>query len=110
MTAPGAAAISIETPLRKGSVLDAGRERTRWVGAEKSGRNCTDPRVMWVLGSNEEAFSMVNSPQRKKPAKASVIAARKLTLLRSSEEFASQRRRSKSMVMGSFGFLKRSPW
>ncbi len=48
---PGAAATRMVVPLRKGSVLEAGRERRKWVGDDALGRNCTDPRERWMAGS-----------------------------------------------------------
>ena len=109
--APGAAARMTETPFRKGSVLEDGKDRTTWVGASMVGRKATAPRVRLVAGLNDSARITVNSPHRKKPAKADFMAARKEASLSDvSPGMAAQRRCRMSSVMGSFGLRSRSPW
>lgn len=68
--------MKIGTPFIKGSVLEEGRVTMRNSVSSRLGLNLTEPRVRWMLGSNLVPFlGIVNSPQRRKPANASVAAA-----------------------------------
>ena len=106
----GALAMRIETPFRKGSVLDAGRSKRTCVGLSRDGSKVMQPRVKWMAGLNFSPVPSVNSPQRRKPAQASFIAASKTALLRmeQSPETAASCWRISS-VMGSLGFRTFSP-
>ena len=72
---PGAAPMRIDTPLRKGSVFDAGRSRRTCVGFSREGTKVTDSLVRLTAGLNASLSLSVNSPQRRKPAHATFVAA-----------------------------------
>lgn len=76
---PGAAAMRIEMPCRKGSVLDAGRVIRQWVALSKSGRKVTALRARLMAALNLSSDLVVNSPQRRKPANAVQQAAYSVT-------------------------------
>ena len=59
----GALAMRIETPFRKGSVLDAGRSKQTCVGLSRDGSKVMQPRVKWMAGLNFSPVPSVNSPQ-----------------------------------------------
>ena len=70
-----AGARGIGKPWPKGSVFDWGR----WRITDPSGRNDTDWRERHCCGENSSQASHVNSPGRRKAAKATVKAALRLT-------------------------------
>ena len=101
----GARAIRMVTPQRKGSVLDAGSERRIWVGLSMDGKNWMDERERWIKGLNLVPLGTVNSPQRRKPAQASFIAASNVACsIKDKSRSTAAIRCRMSSVMGSLGF------
>ena len=106
----GALAMRIDTPFRKGSVLDAGRLKRTCVGLLRNGSKVMQPQVKWMAGLNISPVPSMNSPQWRKPAQASFIAASKTVLLRmeQSPETAASCWRILS-AMGTMGLQSLSP-
>src|ERR1700734_845756 len=99
-----------ETPFRNGSVFEDGNVRRMCVGLPILGMNSTADLVRWTVESKLCPLGTVNSPHRKKPDQASLIATSKLMLslrLRSPDSEASARRMVS--VIGSLGLRTFSP-
>ena len=62
------------TPLRKGSVFDAGMESSIYAGDKAFGINLRQLFERWIAGLKCADF-VVNSPHRKRPEKARQLAA-----------------------------------
>src|SRR5882672_11316907 len=108
--APGALAMAMDTPFMKGSVFEDGMVRIIWDGNNIEGMNSMQLLVRLMLGSKDQPVSTVNSPHLRNPANAVVVDASKLSLFNREEwEAASSMQPSTSQVIGSLGFLSRSP-
>lgn len=107
----GAAATRTVTPLRKGSVLDAGRVSCKCVTLSKLGRKMIALRERLTAGFHLSAFPTVNSPHRRNAANARQQAAVSMRWSRvcASAIWCNMIRRI-GRVMGSLGLRSFSPW
>src|SRR5882672_11157606 len=108
--APGMLATAMDTPFLKGSVFEEGTVRIIWDGDDIEGMNSMQLLVRLMLGLKDRPVNTVNLPHLRKPANAVVVDASKLSLSDREEwEAASSMWPSTSQVIGSLGFLLRSP-
>lgn len=97
----------IATPLRKGSVFEAGRVRMIWVVSLKDGRNYADLHKRCIPGLNTVLVVFeVNSLQRSRPAYARQHAEYSVVL--GTRWSRISRRMGK--VIGCLGLRSCSPW
>jgi len=96
------------TPLRKGSVFEAGKVTLMWEGSLCEGKNWMEALVRCAEGSKDLNLLplTVNSPARMKPEKASLMAVSRFaaSIEVSGREAVTSLRRT-SRVMGATAFL-----
>ena len=106
-SSPDAAIVSV-MPQRKGSVLDAGKERNSLSASKWTDFlvKCHDSK----LGSVRSLIVYVNSPARRNPANARQYAACRVACTLSAKSNRFTKRRSMFFVMGIRSFLSASPF